>query len=139
VEARAFHLAFVLPLVFFVYAMKEGSPPQGGQHLLYDVLYAVVAAMLNTAIFREILALSFSASAVLAAATFTLVLYFKQREKPARKLTAFVDFPIYTAMVGFLLHGLAGLMPTSTSVLVRGPQPGAGILGALPAGDFLRQ
>ena len=59
---RAFHLAFVLPLVFFVYAMKKEVHLKGGKHLLYDVLYAGVAAMLNTAIFREILGLSFGAS-----------------------------------------------------------------------------
>jgi len=101
---RAFHLAFVLPLVFFVYAMKKEVHLKGAKHLFYDVLYAAVAAMLNTAIFREILALSFGASAVLAAATFALVLYFKQRENLPLGLTAFVDFPIYTAMVGFICY-----------------------------------
>ncbi len=103
---RAFHLAFVLPLVFFVYSMKKEIHLQGGKHLLYDLLYAVVAAMLNTAVFREILALSFNASAVLAVATFALVLYFKQRENLPRGLVVFVDFPLYTAMVAFLAYGM---------------------------------
>src|SRR5512137_2858808 len=91
---RAFHLAFVLPLVFFVYAMKKEVHLKGGKHLIYDVLYAVVAAMLNTAIFREILALSFGSSALLAVAPFALVLYFKQRENLPMGLAAYVDFPI---------------------------------------------
>jgi TRAP-type uncharacterized transport system fused permease subunit len=102
---RAFHLAFVLPLVFFVYTMKKDVHLKGGKHLLYDVLYAGVAAMLNTAIFREILGLSFGACAVLAVATFALVLYFKQRENLPDRLALYVDFPLYTAMVGFILYG----------------------------------
>ena len=101
---RAFHLAFVLPLVFFVYAMKKEVHLKGARHLLYDFLYAIVAAMLNTAIFREILALSFNASTALAVATFALVLYFKQRENLPRALSAFVDFPLYTAMVGSIFY-----------------------------------
>jgi TRAP-type uncharacterized transport system fused permease subunit len=103
---RAFHLAFVLPLVYFVYAMKKEIHLKGVKHLVYDVLYAFVAAMLNTAIFREILALSFSASAVLAVATFALVLYFKQRENLPLRLTVFVDFPVYTAMIVFVGYGV---------------------------------
>ena len=103
---RSFHLAFVLPLVYFVYAMKKEIHLKGTKHLLYDVLYAGVAAMLNTAVFREILALSFNASAVLAVATFALVLYFKQRENLPQRLAVFVDFPIYTAMVGFVAWGM---------------------------------
>ncbi|MGE5799788.1 MAG: TRAP transporter permease, partial [Syntrophaceae bacterium] len=75
-------------------------------HLIYDVLYAVVAAMLNTAIFREILALSFGSSALLAVATFALVLFFKQRENLPLGLAVYVDFPIYTAMVAFVGYGM---------------------------------
>ena len=81
---RAFHLAFVLPLVFFVYSMKKEVHLKGGKHLIYDVLYAGVAAMLNTTVFREILGLSFGSAAALAIVTFALVLYFKQRGEPAR-------------------------------------------------------
>ena len=103
---RSFHLAFVLPLVYFVYVMKKEVHLKGTKHLLYDVLYAGVAAMLNTAVFREILALSFGSTAVLAIATFALVLYFKQRENLPAGLMPFVDFPIYTAMIGFVGYGL---------------------------------
>jgi TRAP-type uncharacterized transport system fused permease subunit len=103
---RAFHLAFVLPLVFFVYSMKKEVHLKGGKHLIYDVLYAGVAAMLNTAVFREILGLSFGPAAALAIATFALVLYFKQRENLPDRLALSVDLPIYTAMIGFVLYGL---------------------------------
>ena len=103
---RSFHLAFVLPLVYFVYAMKKEVHLKGTKHLVYDVLYAAVAAMLNTAVFREILALSFGASASLAVVTFALVLYFKQRDNLPQRLAVFVDFPIYTAMIGFVAWGM---------------------------------
>ena len=102
---RSFHLAFVLPLVFFVYAMKKEAHLKGGKHLLYDVLYAGVASMLNTAIFREILELSFNGTAALAVFTFALVLYFKQRENLPLRLAVFVDFPLYTAMIAFIGWG----------------------------------
>jgi len=102
---RSFHLAFVLPLVFFVYSMKKEVHLKGGKHLLYDVLYAGVASMLNTAIFREILELSFNGTAALAVFTFALVLYFKQRENLPRRLAVFVDFPLYTAMIAFVGWG----------------------------------
>ena len=62
---RAFHLAFVLPLVFFVYAMKKEVHKEK-KHLLYDIFYAASASILNTSIFREIFSLSFGGCAVLA-------------------------------------------------------------------------
>jgi len=96
---RAFHLAFVLPLVFFVYAMKKEVHKEK-KHLIYDVLYAASASIFNTAIFREILTLSFSGCAVLAIATFVLVLYFKQREMLPDRFAVWVDFPLYSLMVG---------------------------------------
>jgi TRAP-type uncharacterized transport system fused permease subunit len=102
---RAFHLAFVLPLVFFVYSMKKDIHRKGGKHLLYDGLYAGCAAMLNTAIFREILNLSFAPAAAVAVGTFGLVLYFKQRENLPDELSGWVDFPIHTAMIAFILFG----------------------------------
>ena len=48
---RAFHLAFVLPLVFFVYSTKKEVHRKGGKHLVYDVLYDAVAPMLHTPFF----------------------------------------------------------------------------------------
>ena len=136
---RAFHLAFVLPLVFFVYSMKKEVHLKGGKHLIYDVLYAGVAAMLNTTVFREILGLSFGPAAALAIVTFALVLYFKQRENLPDRLALSVDLPIYTAMIGFIaLRDRAGLDAPGHPLLVRGPQPVADLLGDLPAGDLPR-
>jgi TRAP-type uncharacterized transport system fused permease subunit len=95
---RAFHLAFVLPLVFFVYAIKKEIHKEK-KHLIYDILYAASASMLNTAVFREILSLSFNSCALLALVTFALVLYFKQREMLSERLAVWVDFPLYTLMI----------------------------------------
>jgi TRAP-type uncharacterized transport system fused permease subunit len=103
---RAFHLAFVLPLVFFVYAMKKEAHKKGTKHLIYDILYAATAGMINTAVLREIFTLSFNACAVLAVVTFVLVLYFKQREKLPDRLAAWVDFPLHSLMVGAVGWGL---------------------------------
>jgi len=102
---RAFHLAIVLPLVFFVYSMKKEVHRKGGKHLLYDVLYAGCAAMLNTAVFREIFGLSFAPAAAVAVGTFGFSLYVKQRENLPDSLSGRVDFPIHTAMIAFILCG----------------------------------
>ncbi len=102
---RAFHLAFVLPLVFFVYAMKKEVHKEK-KHLLYDIFYAASASILNTTVFREILSLSFTGCAVLAMLTFVLVLYFKQREMLPERLSAWVDFPLYSIMVAAVVWGL---------------------------------
>ncbi len=102
---RAFHLAFVLPLVFFVYAIKKEVHKEK-KHLLYDIFYAASASILNTSVFREILSLSFGGCAVLAVLTFVLVLYFKQREMLPDRLSAWVDFPLYSIMVGAVGWGL---------------------------------
>ena len=102
---RAFHLAFVLPLVFFVYAMKKEVHKEK-KHLLYDIFYAASASILNTSIFREIFSLSFGGCAVLAVLTFVLVLYFKQREMLPERLSAWVDFPLYSIMVATVGWGL---------------------------------
>jgi TRAP-type uncharacterized transport system fused permease subunit len=62
---RAFHLAFVLPLVFFLYAMrKEAAAP--AKSLLYDLGYSVLGATLITTIFRELLSLSAARAVALA-------------------------------------------------------------------------
>jgi TRAP-type uncharacterized transport system fused permease subunit len=101
---RAFHLSFVLPLVFFVYSIKKEAH-RGTKHLLYDFLYAVTAAILNTAVLREVFELALPGSAAVAVLTFALALYFKQREFLPGRLAVLVDFPLYTAMVGSVLYG----------------------------------
>ena len=58
---RAFHLSFVLPLVFFVYSMKKGEA-KGTKRLIFDVIYSMTGSAFATAIFRELLGLSFYAT-----------------------------------------------------------------------------
>src|SRR5512137_786974 len=62
---RAFHLSFVLPLVFFVYSMKKGES-KGTKRLIFDVIYSMTGSAFTTAIFRELLSLSFYSSYALA-------------------------------------------------------------------------
>jgi TRAP-type uncharacterized transport system fused permease subunit len=103
---RAFHLAFVLPLVFFVYAMKKEAHKKGAKHFIYDVFYAVTAGAINTTISREIFSLSFSGCAILAVVTFVLVLYFKQRDMLSERFAVWIDFPLHTVMVGAVFWGI---------------------------------
>jgi TRAP-type uncharacterized transport system fused permease subunit len=100
---RAFHLAFVLPLVFFLYSMRKG-PVQGRKSLVYDLLYGVVGGLFTATIFRELLELSDPAMVALGAFTFLLMVYFKRHEFVPARLAASLDFPIFT----LLLVGLAG-------------------------------
>jgi len=102
---RAFHLAFVLPLVFFVYAMKKEVHKER-KHLIYDIFYALTAAMINTTVSREIFSLSFNSCAILAVTTFILVLYFKQREMLSERFAVWIDFPLHSLMIGFVGWGL---------------------------------
>jgi TRAP-type uncharacterized transport system fused permease subunit len=75
---RAFHLAFVLPLVFFLYSPRKESIAER-KHFYYDIFYAVVAALLSATMFRELLGLSTGAAVAWGAASFGLVFYFKRR------------------------------------------------------------
>ena len=50
---RAFHLSFVLPLVFFLYTMRK-SGTEGKKHLIYDLIYAAIGSALLTTMCREI-------------------------------------------------------------------------------------
>jgi TRAP-type uncharacterized transport system fused permease subunit len=104
---RAFHLAFVLPLVFFVYAMKKEIHEKGVKFVIHDILYALTASVLNTAVFRELFSLPFEISALIAVLTFALVLYFKQRENLPQRLALYVDFPLYTMMIGAVGYGIS--------------------------------
>ncbi len=71
---RAFHLAFVLPLVFFLYSIRKESITER-KHFYYDIFYAVIAAMLSATMFRELPAQSTSISLIWGAASFVLVFY----------------------------------------------------------------
>lgn len=103
---RAFHLAFVLPLVFFVYAIKKEIHRKGFKYFFFDILYALTASILNTAIFREIFGLSLYAWLSVGVCTFLLTLYVKQRENIPEHLARFVDFPLFTLMVAATAYGI---------------------------------
>lgn len=101
---RAFHLAFVLPLVFLLYPIRKG-PAAGTKTLVYDCLYSLVGAALVTTIFRELLGLSSTGDLSLAAATVLLLLYFKRREYLAGASAAYLDCSIFTLMLGAAAYG----------------------------------
>ncbi len=101
---RAFHLAFVLPLVYFLYSIRK-KDTQGRKFLVYDIIYGVVGSSLATAMFREILELSTAASFVLAVVTFVGIVYFKHRQFLEKKIFMYCDFAIFTAMIGGFFFG----------------------------------
>ncbi|MCX7634869.1 MAG: TRAP transporter fused permease subunit [Syntrophales bacterium] len=102
---RAFHLAFVLPLVYFVYAIRKEAH-RNKVHLLYDGLYALTAAVINTTVLRELFSLSTPLCVAVAVATFLFVLYIKVRDILPNRICLWLDFPLQTAMVGLVCWGL---------------------------------
>ena len=50
---RAFHLAFVLPLVFFLYTMRK-EKTEGKKSLIYDLIYAAIGSAILTTMCREL-------------------------------------------------------------------------------------
>lgn len=99
---RAFHLAFVLPLVFFFYAIRKENTNET-KHFVYDLVYCIIGTSMTAAIFREILHLSATGTAALAACTFGLLFYFKRREFWSGTTLAVLDFFLFTAMLGGLV------------------------------------
>ena len=102
---RTFHLAFVLPLVFFLYTIRK-SKGEGKKFLVYDFVYGVVGSALLTTMCRELFSLSPVSAWILAMATFLLCLYFKRREYLPDRIAAWIDFPLFTTMIlgiGYLL------------------------------------
>ena len=101
---RAFHLAFVLPLVFFLYTMRKDKT-ESRKHLVYDILYGLIGAAITSAMFREILELSGYATILLLAGSFLFIVYFKRRELLSDRIFIYVDFVIFTAMIIGLTYG----------------------------------
>ncbi len=101
---RAFHLAFVLPLVFFLYSMRKESEPER-KHFFYDIFHAAVAAMLTAAMFRELLALTPVMTGLWAAVSFGLVFYFKRRCLWTHRALAYPDFILFSLMLAGLAYG----------------------------------
>ena len=102
---RAFHLAFVLPLVFMFYSIrKEGTDQK--KHLIYDLVYASIGTSLLATMLCEILELTILQTLATAVISFLFILYFKRREFLSDRLSLLVDLPLFTLMVA----GLGGLI-----------------------------
>jgi TRAP transporter 4TM/12TM fusion protein len=113
---RAFHLAFVLPLVFFLYSIRKEIEPEP-KHLYFDIFYAAVGAMLSAAMFRELLALPAAATLGWGLASFGLIFYFKRRCLWTHPFLAYPDFIIFSLMLALLIFGtvhLAGAIDFGT-------------------------
>ncbi len=105
---RAFHLAFVLPLVFFLYSSRKEVETLP-KHFYYDIFHAAVGAMLSAAMFRELLALTPALTLGWAAASFALVFYFKRRCLWSHPALAYPDFVLFTAMLAGLAYAAVKL------------------------------
>ena len=101
---RAFHLAFVLPLVFFLYTIRKDKT-ESRKDLVYDTIYGIIGAAIAGAMFREILELSAYATLLLSAAAFLFIIYFKRREFLSNRIFIYVDFVIFTIMIVVLAYG----------------------------------
>jgi TRAP transporter 4TM/12TM fusion protein len=101
---RTFHLAFVLPLVFFLYTMRKGSS-EGKKILVYDIIYAAVGSGFVTVMSRELFHLLSGAVWAVAALSFVFIFYFKRREFFSDKIALYIDFPIFTAMAMAIGYG----------------------------------
>ncbi|MCK4535159.1 MAG: hypothetical protein KAT81_06460, partial [Syntrophobacterales bacterium] len=101
---RAFHLAFVLPLVFFLYTIRKDKT-ESRKDLVCDTIYGIIGAAIAGAMFREILELSAYATLLLSAAAFLFIIYFKRREFLSNRIFIYVDFVIFTIMIVVLAYG----------------------------------
>lgn len=101
---RAFHLAFVLPLVFFLYTIRKDKT-ESRKDLVCDAIYGIIGAAIAGAMFREILELSAYATFLLSAAVFLFIIYFKRREFLSNRIFIYVDFVIFTIMIVVLAYG----------------------------------
>jgi len=100
---RAFHLAFVLPLVFFFYSIRKDRTDTG-KHLIYDIIYGLIGSAIFTTLFREIFELSGVVSACLAILIFSVIVYFKRREFIEHRAIIFVDFIVFSSMIAGLAY-----------------------------------
>ena len=101
---RAFHLAFVLPLVFFLYTIRKDKT-EAGKYLVYDVIYGIIGASIAGALFREILELSGYATLILSVVSFLFIIYFKRREFLSNRVFIYIDFVMFTIMIVALAYG----------------------------------
>ena len=101
---RAFYLAFVLPLVFFLYTIRKDKT-EAGKYFVYDVMYGIIGASITGAMFREIMELSGYATLILSVASFLFIVYFKRREFLSNRIFIYTDFVMFTIMIVALAYG----------------------------------
>ncbi|MBN2255127.1 MAG: TRAP transporter permease [Deltaproteobacteria bacterium] len=101
---RAFHLAFVLPLVFLYYSIRK-SETETKKYLVYDIIYALIGSAVATVLFTAIFELSRGLSLTGGAGIFAFIIYFKRREFLRNRLIVYIDFLILTGMVVSLIYG----------------------------------
>jgi TRAP-type uncharacterized transport system fused permease subunit len=101
---RAFHLAFVLPLVFFLYSIRKEAVTET-KHLAYDIIYALIGAGLSAVMFGELFNLTGGWTAGWTLGTFALIFYFKRRCLWQHRWLAHLDFAVYTAMIVLVAWG----------------------------------
>jgi TRAP transporter 4TM/12TM fusion protein len=102
---RAFHLAFVLPLVFLFYSIrKEGT--EGKKYFVYDLIYSSIGSSLLATMFREIFSLSLSPTVFLVIISFLIILYFKRREFLGGRIIVYPDFLLFTLLIGGFIYAM---------------------------------
>lgn len=102
---RAFHLAFVLPLVFFVYTIHKGGRKEEKKYLCYDFFYGLTGGAITATIFREILTLSIFNTVALAAAVSFLLIYFKRRDFISHRSALYADLALFSLMLAGIGYG----------------------------------
>jgi len=101
---RAFHLSFVLPLVYFLYSMRRGVKAER-KHLYYDMIYAAIGCSVFTAMFRELWTLSSLSTLFAGVLSFLVILFFKRRELLQDRIFLYVDLLLFSAMIVSILWG----------------------------------
>jgi TRAP transporter 4TM/12TM fusion protein len=101
---RAFHLSFVLPLVFFLYAMRKPTANER-KHLYYDLVYAAIGCSLFTAMFRELWSLATPGTLAAAVGSYFVILYFKRRELLQNRAFLYIDCLLFSAMIVAIVWG----------------------------------
>ncbi len=101
---RAFHLAFVLPLVYLLYTIRKDRTDDR-KHWVYDGIYGIIGAALVGVMFREIMHLSVFATGALCVMSFLVIIYCKRREFLSGRICIYGDFFLFTLMIGVLLFG----------------------------------
>ena len=105
---RAFHLAFVLPLVFFLYSIRKERAAEP-KHFYFDIFYAAVAAMLSATMLRELFELATGTTILWGTLSFGLIFYFKRRMLWRHPALSYLDFIVFTLMLAGIIFGAVHL------------------------------